>query len=138
MNVRKALIPTLLAYIFFSFACVYVVLPEGLATPEAVVEGAELKTWNAIVTDVGKSDAGDLHIGITIRNDTGDWSTMHAVEGKPVVLTSSDGKTANCDTVFVSTGGHRLARVVVYDTLPESPAARTRFYPVRRVGVSIG
>ena len=109
MNVRKALIPALLAYIFFSFACVYIVLPEGLETPEAVVEGAELKIWNAVVTNVGKSDAGDLHIDITIQNNTGKWSTMHAVEDKPAVLTTADGKTTNCDTVFVSTGGHRLA-----------------------------
>ena len=109
MNVRKILIPALLAYTFFSFACVYIVLPEGLETPEAVVEGAELKVWNAVVTNVGKSDAGDLHIDITIRNDTGDWSTMQAVADKPAVLTTSDGKTTNCDTVFVGTGGHRLA-----------------------------
>jgi hypothetical protein len=109
MKVRKALIPVLLACTFFSFACAYIVLPEGLETPEVVVEGAELKGWNAIVTNVGKSDAGDLHVDMTIRNDTGDWSTMRALEGKPVVLTSSDGKTTNCDTVFVGTGGHRLA-----------------------------
>ena len=109
MNVRKMLVPALLAYVVFSFACVYIVLPEGLETPEADVEGAELKAWNAIVTNVGKSDAGDLHIDITIRNNTGDWSTMQAVAEKPAVLTTSDGKTTNCDTIFVGTGGHRLA-----------------------------
>lgn len=108
MNVRKTLIAVLLACAFFSFACVYVVLPEGLETQEAVVEGSEFKVWNAVVTNVGKSDAGDLHIDITIRNDTGDWSTMHSVTDKPAVLTSA-GKTVNCDTVFVGTGGHRLA-----------------------------
>ena len=108
MNVRKTLIAVLLACAFFSFACVYVVLPEGLETQEAVVEGSEFKVWNAVVTNVGKSDAGDLHIDITIRNDTGDWSTMHPVPDKPAVLTSA-GKTTNCDTVFVGTGGHRLA-----------------------------
>lgn len=108
MNVRKTLIAVLLACAFFSFACVYVVLPEGLETQEAVVEGSEFKVWNAVVTNVGKSDAGDLHIDITIRNDTGDWSTMHSVPDKPAVLTSA-GKTVNCDTVFVGTGGHRLA-----------------------------
>lgn len=108
MNVRKTLIAVLLACAFFSFACVYVVLPEGLETQEAVVEGSEFKVWNAVVTNVGKSDAGDLHIDITIRNDTGDWSTMHSITDKPAVLTSA-GKTVNCDTVFVGTGGHRLA-----------------------------
>lgn len=105
MNVRKMLIPALLAYAFFSFACVYIVLPEGLEA----VEGSESGVWNAVVTNVGKSDTGDLHIDITIRNDTGDWSTMQAVADQPAVLTTSDGKTTNCDTVFVGTGGHRLA-----------------------------
>ncbi|MBC7877190.1 MAG: hypothetical protein H7Y59_08485 [Anaerolineales bacterium] len=109
MNFRKVLIPALLIYVFFSFACVYIVLPEGLETPEAVVEGAELKTWNAIATNVGKSDAGDLHIDITIQNNSDDWSTMQAVADKPAILTTGDGKTTNCDTVFVGTGGHRLA-----------------------------
>jgi hypothetical protein len=108
MNVRRMLIPVLLIYTFFTFACVYVVLPEGLEVAD-LVEGSEFKVWNAVVTNVGKSDAGDLHVGITIRNDTGDWSTMQAAEDQPAVLTTGDGKTANCDTVFVGTGGHRLA-----------------------------
>ncbi len=108
MTVRKILIPALLAYVLFSFACVYVVLPEGLETPEAV-EGSESKVWNAVVTKVGQSDTGDLHVDITIRNDTGDWSTMQAVPDRPAVLTLGDGSTVNCDTVFISTGGHRLA-----------------------------
>jgi len=108
MNFKKIQILALLACSLFTFACVYIVIPEGLEAPE-VVEGSEFKVWNAVVTNVGKSDAGDLHIDITIRNDTGDWSTMHAVSDKPAVLTTGDGKTANCDTVFVGTGGHRLA-----------------------------
>ena len=62
-----------------------------------------------MVTNVGKSEAGDLQIEFAIRNDTGDWSTMHAVADKPAVFTTSDGKTTNCDTVFAGTGGHRLA-----------------------------
>jgi len=109
MNVKKMRILALLVCSFFTFACVYVVLPEGLATPEVVQEGSELKVWNAVATNVGKSDAGDLHIDITIQNNTGDWSTMNAVADKPAVLTTSDGKTTNCDVVFVGTGGHRLA-----------------------------
>jgi hypothetical protein len=109
MNVRKMLIPVLLVYTFFSFACVYIVLPEGLETPDVPAEGSELKVWNAAVTEVSKSEAGGLHIDITIRNDTGDWSTMHAAAGKPAVLTTSGGEIINCNTVFVGTGGHRLA-----------------------------
>ena len=109
MNVNKTRILALLVCSFFTLACVYIVLPEGLATQEVAEEGSELKVWNAVVTNVGKSDAGDLHIDITIRNDTGDWSTMSAVTDKPAVLTTGDGKVTNCDTVFVGTGGHRFA-----------------------------
>jgi hypothetical protein len=109
MKVNKMLFLALLAYAIFISACAYIVLPEGLESPEAVEEGLELKVWSAIATNVGKSEAGDLHIDITIRNDTGDWNTMQAVVDKPVVLTTSDGKTTNCDTIFVGTGGHRLA-----------------------------
>lgn len=119
MNVKRMIISTLLVFSFFTFACVYVVLPEGLETPEAVVEGAELKVWNAVVTKVGKSDTGDLRIEVTIRNDTGDWSAMQASADKPAILTAGDGKTTNCDTVFVGTGGHRLA-----------PGFQTRGYTV--------
>jgi hypothetical protein len=118
MNLKKIRTLALLVSSFFTFACVYIVLPEGLETPEAVVEGAELKVWNAAVTNVGKSDAGDLHVDITIRNDTGDWSAMSAAN-KPAILTTSDGKTTNCDTVFIGTGGHRLA-----------PGFQTRGYTV--------
>jgi len=103
MTVRRMLIPVLLIYAFFTFACVYVVLPEGLEVDD-LVEGSEFKVWNAVVTNVGKSEAGDLHVDITIRNDTGDWSTMHAVEDQPAVLTTGDGTTTDCETVFVGTG----------------------------------
>jgi hypothetical protein len=123
MNVRKIVVPVLLACTFFSFACVYVVLPEGLETREAVVEGSELKVWNAVVTNVGRSDGGDLHIDLTIRNDTGAWSAMQAVANRPAVITASDGTTSNCDTVFLGTGGHRLA-----------PGFQMRGYTVKKEG----
>lgn len=122
MNFKKMRILALLACSFFTFACVYIVLPEGFEAPE-VVEGSEFRVWNAVVTNVGKSDAGDLHIDITIRNDTGNWSTMHAVDNNPAVLTAGDGKTVNCDTVFVGTGGHRFA-----------PGFQMRGYTVEKEG----
>jgi hypothetical protein len=34
---------------------------------------------------------------------------MEVVPNQPAVLAASDGKTTNCETVFVGTGGHRLA-----------------------------
>jgi hypothetical protein len=82
-------------------------LPEGLERPAAEGEGAGV--WSAVVTNVGESEAGDLRIDVTIRNDTGDWSAMEAIAGKPATLTTSDGEATNCETVFVGTGGHRLA-----------------------------
>lgn len=109
MKAKKALILTLLAYAIVSLACKYIVLPEGLETQEVDEAGSGSKVWNGIVTNVGKSEAGDLRIDLAIRNDTGDWSKMEAAAGKPAVLTGGDGKTANCDTVFVGTGGHRFA-----------------------------
>ncbi len=83
----------------------YVVIPAVDVTPTPT--GA--KGWTAIVTNVDKNDAGDLHIDLTIRNDTEAWSAMQADDGKPVILMTSDGKSTNCDTVFVGTGGTSLA-----------------------------
>ena len=100
----KALIPVLV-YALLLFACDYIVLPEGLDKPASSAS----KGWSAVATNMGKSEAGDLHIDLAIRNETADWSAMQAEAGKPGVLTAGDGKTSNCDTVFVSTGGHRLA-----------------------------
>ncbi|MBN1877112.1 MAG: hypothetical protein JXA33_23010 [Anaerolineae bacterium] len=102
------LVPILLVCTMISLSCAYIVLPEGV---ENLSDGthAENAGWTGIVTNVGESDAGDLRIDITIRNDTGDWSTMRAADGKATILTTSDGKTTLCDTVFISTGGHRLA-----------------------------
>lgn len=104
---KKVLVPVLLVLNIFMLACVYIVLPEGLETQEDSL--SENTGWTGIVTNVGESETGGLHIDITIRNDTGDWHTMRAEDDKPAVLTTSDGKTTNCDTVFVGTGGHRVA-----------------------------
>jgi hypothetical protein len=97
--------PILLAYTLFIYACAYIVLPEGIEADSASLKDLG---WSAIVTNVGKSETGDLHVDITVRNDTGDWSAMRAADGKPAVLISN-GKSTNCETVFVGTGGHRLA-----------------------------
>ncbi len=105
MTHKKIWLLAFVLYALLSSACVYIVLPEGLEEAERVKEAG---VWSAFVTGVGQSQAGDLHVDITIRNDTGDWATMHAVEGKPATLTT-DGKTTPCETVFVGTGGHRLA-----------------------------
>jgi hypothetical protein len=89
------------------FACAYIVTPAPDVND--VPTSASARGWTGIATNVGKNEAGDLHIEIAIRNETTDWSAMQAVTGEPAVLTTSDGKTTNCDTVFVDTGGNRLA-----------------------------
>lgn len=105
MSRKKILVSILLAGTLLLSACKYIVLPEDLDEFEDV---AGAGTWSALVTNVGESEAGDLHVDLAIRNDTGDWSTMQAA-GKPAVLATSDGKKTNCETVFLGTGGHRLA-----------------------------
>ncbi len=104
MRVEKALVPVLICALLLC-ACDYIVLPEDLDSYDSQIS----EGWSAAVTNVGKSDSGDLHIDLTIQNKTGDWSAMQATAAKPAVLNAGDGKTTNCDTVFVGTGGHRLA-----------------------------
>jgi len=101
MSTKKALFP-LLVCALLTFACRYIVLPEGIDTGPGGGKG-----WSAVATSI-ESEDGNLRIELTIRNETNDWSAMQAVAGKPAVL-SADGKTTNCDTVVVGTGGHRLA-----------------------------
>jgi len=103
MRNKKALIP-LLASVFLVFACEYIVIPEEEA---GGVSFGENKGWSAVATNIGNSDTGDLHIDLAIHNETGEWSAMVAA-GKPAVLTAG-GKKTNCETVFVGTGGQRLA-----------------------------
>jgi len=106
MRMRKALIPIFLAYAVISLACVYIVLPEGLDAPTKLGIGSG--GWSALATNITKTTSGNLRVEFTIRNDTGDWSAMNSIENKPAILTSA-GKDTNCDSVFVSTGGHRIA-----------------------------
>jgi hypothetical protein len=103
MRIKKVLI-LILTWILIC-SCAYIVVPEEDTTPISSVSSG----WSALVTNVGKTDAGDLHIDIAIENETGDWSSMQATANKPAVLTTSDGKTTNCENVFVSTGGTSLA-----------------------------
>lgn len=104
MRMKKIIVPLLLVYVFFTLGCVYIVLPEDLGTTETTQSSG----WSAIVTNIEESETGGLHIDLAIRNDTGDWSAMKAVDGKPASL-SAGSESTNCDVVFVGTGGHRLA-----------------------------
>ena len=102
---KKVLIP-LFFFALTTLACRYIVVPPDLiATPTPTAS----KGWYGLVTNISKSDSGDLRIDLAVRNDTLDWSSMQADEGKPAVLSTSEGKKTNCDAVFVGTGGVSLA-----------------------------
>jgi hypothetical protein len=107
MKPKILLVLTLIACALLS-SCKYIVLPEGVESPKLSQNNHETKAWFAYATRIDQTASGDLRIDITIRNDTGEWSTMRAVENKPAVLTSG-GKSTNCETVFIGTGGHRFA-----------------------------
>ncbi len=100
-NTNKLILFIVLAIV--SLGCKYIVVPKDL-----IVEKVESELWGAVITNVTQTDAGDLHIDITIQNKTGEWSSMRAVDGEPAILKSS-GNTQECDVVFVGTGGYRLA-----------------------------
>jgi hypothetical protein len=84
--------------------CGYIVTPEDQSTPTPAIQGA----WTAVATKVDAA-AGGLHVDITISNDTGAWSAMQATAGAPAVLKTGDGKSTDCASVFVGTGGTYLA-----------------------------
>jgi len=104
MSIKKALIPILAGVLLLS-ACGYIVLPDDIDASASTAS----KGWSAVATNAGKSETGDLRIELTLRNETADWSAMQAMADKPAVLTTGDGESTNCETVFVGTGGHRLA-----------------------------
>ena len=105
MSKKKLLIPIAL-YGLFCYACAYIVVPADLMiTPTSIAS----QSWSGMVTDVKKTNTGDLHIDLAIKNDTQEWSAMQVDDGKPAILTTSDGKKTKCDTVSVSTGETRLA-----------------------------
>jgi hypothetical protein len=104
MTSRRALIPISLAFALSIFSCRYVVIPADLDVSTTRAS----QGWSAMAIGLSQTDAGALRIDLAIRNDTGDWSTMQAAEGKPATL-SSAGKSVKCDQIVLGTGGHRLA-----------------------------
>jgi hypothetical protein len=105
IGLKRVLIPIAVCALL-SFACRYIVVPPDLMVAPTSVAS---RGWSGLVTNLGQSDAGDVHIDLAIRNDTQDWSAMQADEGKPAILTTADGKKINCATVIVGTGGISLA-----------------------------
>lgn len=103
MRITKALVSLLVCALLLC-ACDYIVLPEEEDGPLL-----ESKGWSAVATGITASDAGGVRIELTLRNDTADWSAMKADENQPAMLKFANGKKSSCDTVFVSSGGHRLA-----------------------------
>ncbi len=101
--IRARLILCVLAA-FALGGCGYIVTPAD----ESSGAPASTEGWSGIATKVDAADGG-LHVDLSIRNDTAAWSSMAAASGKPAVLTTADGKTIDCPTVFVGTGGASVA-----------------------------
>ena len=88
-------------------ACGYIVTPAGTRGQRRRPRG---RCRNGRRWPAGHADAaGDLHVDLTIKNETGDWSAMQVAPSGAVVLTTSDGKSTPCGTIFVGTGGTSLA-----------------------------
>lgn len=93
------------AAVWLLASCEYVVVPPD---EDGLAGGGGSSGWSAVTTGVQPGDDG-VRIDLAIRNDTGDWSAMTARDGEPAVLRGGDGSTTECETVQVSSGGHRLA-----------------------------
>ncbi len=78
--------------------CDYIVPPIDNSTPTPVLSG---NGWGAIVTGVSEAN-GTLHVALSLRNDTGDWSAMN-VAASSARVTDGSGKTSSCSTAFVGT-----------------------------------
>jgi hypothetical protein len=107
MVLKKLRILAILICAMITFSCVYIVVPDDIDMSGG--KGSDSLGWSALVTSADTLENGTLHVEVTIRNDTGDWSKMEALTDKPAVLETEEGDTINCDTIIISTGGHRLA-----------------------------
>jgi len=103
MSSRTKLAPAIACLVVLA-GCGYIVTPDAEGSPTPAIAGK----WAAVATKVDAA-AGAMHVDVTIRNDTGAWSSMQAVPGQPAVLTTSDGKTTDCATVAIGTGGTSIA-----------------------------
>lgn len=103
MNRKIRIILIMLIALMTTLGCKYIVVPDDL-----IVKRAEHGSWDAVITNAEKVSDDILHIDITIRNETGDWSSMAAVEQRPAIL-NNGGVTVNCNDVIIGTGGHRFA-----------------------------
>lgn len=97
MNARRLLLG---AFLIALAGCDYIVVPEE----EIDQTFGENHGWTAVATNVGPGDDGVLRIELSIRNETGSWSAMHALQAS-----LSGGASVSCDSEHVGTGGHRLA-----------------------------
>ena len=78
--------------------CDYIVPPIDTSTATPLLSG---QGWGAIVTGVSEAN-GALHVDLSLRNDSGDWSAMN-VAASTAEVTDGSGKTSSCATAFVGT-----------------------------------
>ena len=87
--------------------CGYIVVPPEASAPVgAGVEGLDAPS----PTSVEPGDGGDLQVELTHPQRDRRLERDAGRRGKPAVLTDGDGKTTDCATVVVGTGGHRSPR----------------------------
>ena len=97
MRVRTTL-AALIAMGLVVTGCDYIVPPFDNSTPTPFLSG---NGWGADVIGVSEVNGG-IHIDLSLRNDTGDWSAMN-VGASSAEVTDASGKTSTCSTVFVGT-----------------------------------
>jgi hypothetical protein len=96
---------TLAAFAVLLAGCGYIVTPEDDASPTPATPSAG---WTALATKV-EAASGGLHVDVTLRNDSGDWSSMTADATGSVSLTGADGKSVACTNIAIGTGGNNVA-----------------------------
>jgi len=102
MSLRKALVAVIVMG-FATTGCGYIVTPLETAAPTKSVDD---NGWSGIATNVVQGDAGALHVDLAIQNNTGTWSAVTSSD--KATVTTSDGKSSPCATVFATTGGISL------------------------------
>jgi hypothetical protein len=85
--------------------CGYIVTPDEEGSPTSSIPSAG---WTAVATKV-EAAGGGLHVDLTLRNDSGDWSSMEAAATGSVTLKGSDGSSSACTNIAIGTGGNNVA-----------------------------
>ena len=104
--INKRTLLLLLVCSVFMFACEYIVVPEEDAV--GFTYGVN-KGWSGVATRIGRTTAGDLRIELAIRESRRAIGAPCRRRRVSRPSWRTGGQKTDCETVFVGTGGHRLA-----------------------------